>query len=82
MKDGEATYIRAVVRSEIKFEPRWSTSLGWSFRTHVQAIRANIFHSIQVLHRPLTLLLHGCEPVQLVTLRYCCLQENKTDSVL
>jgi len=23
----------------------------------------------------ITLLLHGCEPVQLVTLHYCCLQK-------
>jgi hypothetical protein len=52
-------------------------------RTHVQAVTADIYRTIQVLHRPLTLLLHGCERLQLVTLlRYCSLQEDKTGNVL
>ena len=52
-----------------------------ALRSHVQSVKSDSCHFIQVLHIPLTLLLHGCEPVQLVTLRYCCLQEGKTDNV-
>jgi len=52
-----------------------------TLRTDVQAVTADSCRFIQILHRPLILLLYGCEPVQLVTLRYCCLQEDKTDTV-
>jgi hypothetical protein len=55
--------------------------LQCTIRTYVQAVTADSCRFIQVLHRLLTLLLHGCEPVQLVTLRYSCLQEHKTDNV-
>ena len=65
---------------------RWSTFLGWGAvtypRTHVQTVKADSCLFIPVLHRPLILLLHGCEPVHAVTLRYCCFQEDKTDEVL
>jgi len=50
-------------------------------RTDVQSVTADSCLCIQALYRPLTLLLHGCEGVQLVTLRYCSLQEDKTDTV-
>jgi hypothetical protein len=36
---------------------------------------------IQVLHWLLTLLLHECEPVQLVILRYCSLQAGKRSNL-
>jgi hypothetical protein len=55
--------------------------LKCTVRAHVQAVTADSCRFIQVLHRQLNLLLHKCEPVQLVTLHYCCLQEDKTDNV-
>jgi hypothetical protein len=59
----------------------WDGVLQCTPRTHVQVVTAESCRIIQLLHWPLTLLLHGCEPVQLVTLRYCCLQEDKTHNV-
>jgi hypothetical protein len=56
--------------------------LWCSFRTHVQTVKVDSFHIIQVLHWPSTLLLRGCERVRQVILRYCCLQEEKTGSAL
>jgi len=50
-------------------------------RTDVETVRADSCRFIQALHRPLTLLLYGCEAMQLVTLSYCSLQEDKTDNV-
>ena len=50
-------------------------------RIDLQDVIADSCRFILVLHRRLTLLLGGCEPVQLVTWRYCCLQEHKTDNV-
>jgi hypothetical protein len=55
--------------------------LQCTVRTDVQVVTANSCRFIQVLQNPLTLLLHGCEPVQLVVLRYCCLKETKTHNV-
>ena len=48
---------------------------------HRLYVTADSCRIIQVLHRLLTLLLHGCEPVQLGTLCYCSLQEDKTGNV-
>ena len=44
-------------------------------QTDVPFLTAYSCHTIEVLHWPLTSLLHGCEPVQLVTLHYCRLQK-------
>jgi len=64
----------------------WSKSLGWGAmavpRSLVQTVTADSGHINQVLHWPLTLLLHGCEPMKLVTLNCCCLRADKTDNVL
>jgi len=50
-------------------------------RTDVRDVIADSFCIIQVLHRPLTLLLYGCELFQFFTLRYCHVQADKSDTV-
>jgi hypothetical protein len=77
VKDREARYMKAVVRSEMKCEPS-VVYIHWMVLTNSRK-GCNSFRFNQVLHRLLTLLLHECEPMLLVTLRYCCLQEDKTD---
>jgi len=51
-------------------------------QTDVPFVTADSCHNIEVLHWPLTLLLYGCEPLQLVTLHYCCLLKQRSSNVL
>jgi len=86
VKDRVATDLRAAGRSEIKCETSlvhisWFVYLWCTFRTHVRAITADSCRIIQVLHWQLTLVLHECERLRLVTLRYCCLQKEKAGNV-
>jgi hypothetical protein len=68
--------MRTVIDPHHLFGDPWCT-----FQSHVRGIKTDINSIIQVLHWPLTLPLHGCERVQQVTLRYCCLQEENTGNV-
>jgi hypothetical protein len=85
LKDSVATDLRAAGRSEMNREPLvvhipWLED--WQVpRTDVRDVIADSFRIIQVPHRPLTLLLYGWELFQFVTLRYCRVQADTSDTV-